>query len=201
MDNVTWKKGEKTDGETSFTEWKPKAFLQQNQEEEKEISCINHKETAQHKTSVMGWSSRCSIAICHQSNSCKAGKMTSFSWQIKRYMTKKSVRTPANRTGNNEGLRNKRVAKKPSCYCKCEIQLNLTRIVHPRQWQSWGRRKSLCLGGSLLLAGFSPETLWGVEGIRPAGACKGNAKFTKFITHHTSVSNHCFGKLLLQICS
>lgn len=28
MDNITWKKREKTDGEISFTEWKPKAFLQ-----------------------------------------------------------------------------------------------------------------------------------------------------------------------------
>lgn len=61
---------------------------------------------------------------------------------------KKSVRTFASRTGN-EGLSSKRVAKNPSCYCRCEIQLDLSRIVHLRQWQSRGRRKSLCPGGSL----------------------------------------------------
>lgn len=63
---------------------------------------------------------------------------------------KKSVRTFATITGNKESLRTKRIDRNTICYCRWEIQLKLrSRIVRLRQWQSQGRRKWFCTGGSL----------------------------------------------------
>lgn len=123
----------------------------------------------------------------------------------KRYTkTKKSVRTVANGAGNKEGLRSKRVDKNTSCYCGRETQWNLSsRIVHLRQWQSRGRRKRLCAGGSLPAHRISTwDTAHSREGAREAGVLGGERwprTSSSLITLQRQTSASEKLKILLQI--
>lgn len=75
------------------------------------------------------------------------------------------------------------LTKITSCYCRCEIQLKLRRIVHLRQWQSQERRKWLWPGGSLPTCRIST---WDTPECRRSS--KGSRRSARWIHRSASVT-------------